>query len=176
MRGFKGFNKDLTCTMGAGSFKYEIGQTYKEDKAKTARTGFHFVEEPLEVLRWYPNGRYCLIEASGDIDEDENKLSCTEITIIKELSLMELYAWEVRFITENPRRQIERAANEKGEAPKGKPVLVIGKDPVAMGRKDSSLFMIKKSRGKITEAAGYRIDGKDFKPGVWYNIKGVAVE
>ena len=176
MRGFKGFNRDLTCTMGNGTFQYKVGETYKEEKADTAKTGFHFVEEPLEVLSWYPNGRYCLIEATGDIDEDENKLSCTEIKIIKELSLMELYAWEVRFITENPRRQIKRAEEEKGEAQKGKPVLVIGKNPKAKGHRGSSLFVVKKNHNRVIEAAGFLVDGKDFKANTYYDVKGVAVD
>ena len=30
MIAYKGFNKDLTCTMGKGSFQYEVGKTYKD--------------------------------------------------------------------------------------------------------------------------------------------------
>ena len=176
MRGYKGFNKNLTCVMGNGEFKYKIGATYVEDKAKTASTGFHFVEEPLEVLRWYPNGRYCLIEASGDIDEDENKISCTTITILKELTINELYAHEVRFIMENPRRRTSGAIKDSGEAKKGEPVLVIGEEPKAKGGRGGALFMIKTNKGKPVKAAGYLIDGKSFKPGTWYDIEGEAIQ
>ena len=34
MIAYKGFNKDLTCTMGKGRFQYEVGKSYKEDSAK----------------------------------------------------------------------------------------------------------------------------------------------
>ena len=175
MIGFKGFNNDLSCTRGYGVFRYKIGKTYEEDKADIAKTGFHFVEEPLEVLKWYPNGRYCMIEATGDIDEDSDKLSCTKIKILKELTLKELYAYEVKFIMENPKREIQRAEKDTGEAKGKEPVLVIGKDPKAKGKKGSSLFMVKKIRGRVVEAAGFMIDGKDYKPGVFYNVKGEAV-
>lgn len=38
---YKGFNKDLTCTMGNGTFQYKPGVWYKEEKAHCARAGFH---------------------------------------------------------------------------------------------------------------------------------------
>ena len=34
MRAYKGFNKDLVCTMGKGQYQYEVWKTYKEDVAK----------------------------------------------------------------------------------------------------------------------------------------------
>ena len=53
MIAYKGFNGDLTCTLGKGRFQYEVGRTYKENEAKCARNGFHCVEEPVEVLSRY---------------------------------------------------------------------------------------------------------------------------
>lgn len=47
---YKGFNKDLTCTMGNGTFQYKPGVWYKEEKAHCARTGFHATDNPLDVL------------------------------------------------------------------------------------------------------------------------------
>ena len=51
MIAYKGFNKDLTCTMGKGRFQYEVGKSYKEDSAKCASTGFHCTEEPIHCCR-----------------------------------------------------------------------------------------------------------------------------
>lgn len=175
MRGYKGFNRDMTCTMGNGTFQYRVGKTYEEKRAKTVQSGFHFVEEPLEVLSWYPNGRFCLVEAAGDIDEDQDKLACTKITIVKELSLEELYAHEVHFMLENPKREISRTAKTGSTAEAGKPILVIDENPTARGKRGSSLFLIQKKRGKILKAAGYKIDGKRFKANRTYNIEGVDV-
>ena len=50
---YKGFNKDLTCTMGNGTFQYKPGVWYKEEKAHCARTGFHATDNPLDVLGYY---------------------------------------------------------------------------------------------------------------------------
>ncbi|MFQ8729908.1 MAG: hypothetical protein ACLSAC_05005 [Enterocloster bolteae] len=56
----------------------------------------HCAEYPLECLWWYPLGcgnRYFLVEASGSLDElggTDTQLACTEITLLKELSLREL--------------------------------------------------------------------------------------
>ena len=74
MIAYKGFNKDLACTLGKGTFQYVVGKTYREDAAKCVKTGFHCVEEPIEVLRWYSGNtaRYCIVEAKGDINEDGN--------------------------------------------------------------------------------------------------------
>ena len=75
---YKGFNKELACTLGKGVFRYQVGQTYKEELAECARTGFHCVEEPIEVLQWYREGRYawfsvtssripCLVSVAGPL-------------------------------------------------------------------------------------------------------------
>ena len=92
MLAYKGFNADLTCTCGRGTFQYEIGKTIKESKSKCRNSGAHCAEYPLECLRWYPLGcgnRYFLVEASGSLDElggTDTQLACTEITLLKELS------------------------------------------------------------------------------------------
>ena len=71
---FKGTNQDMTCTKGNGTFRYNLGETIKEEQSKTARKGLHCTENPFLVLDWYGLGRgnrYFLCEADGSIDEDE---------------------------------------------------------------------------------------------------------
>ena len=72
MRAYKGFHKDLNCTMGKGVFYYEPGKWYSEQEARCADTGFHATDNPLEVLRWYSgeDDRYFAVELLGNIDED----------------------------------------------------------------------------------------------------------
>jgi hypothetical protein len=41
MRVYKGFNKKIQAKHGKGTFQYEKGKTYKEEKSKTRSTGFH---------------------------------------------------------------------------------------------------------------------------------------
>ena len=81
---YKGFNQDLCCTLGQGTMQYKVGETYTAKAAQTARTGLHCVEEPIEVLRWYPVGRYCIVAAEGDINESDDKIACTQMRILKE--------------------------------------------------------------------------------------------
>lgn len=38
MKGYKAFNKGLTCR----NFKYEVGKTYEEQELGLCRKGFHF--------------------------------------------------------------------------------------------------------------------------------------
>lgn len=47
MRVYKGFNKKIQAKHGKGTFQYEKGKTYKEEKSKTRSTGFHPRERPL---------------------------------------------------------------------------------------------------------------------------------
>lgn len=49
IKGFKAFNKDMTCR----GFKYEEGKTYKSDKAEICSSGFHFCENPFDILNYY---------------------------------------------------------------------------------------------------------------------------
>ena len=46
MKAYKGFKADMTCR----GFKYEVGKTYKTDKAVLCECGFHACEHPLDVL------------------------------------------------------------------------------------------------------------------------------
>ena len=71
MRVYKGFNKKIQAKHGKGTFQYEKGKTYKEEKSKTRSTGFHAAEYILDCLQWYPidgKNKFFLCEAGGSID------------------------------------------------------------------------------------------------------------
>ena len=81
IKGYKGFDKDLKCR----GFQYEVGKEYSTDKAVACNTGFHYCENPMDVLGFYapcddtgnPN-RFCEVEGSGDFDTSkDDKLCCT---------------------------------------------------------------------------------------------------
>jgi hypothetical protein len=49
MRGYKAFNKDLTCR----GFQYEIGKTYEMDgEIEICRRGFHFCESISDCYKF----------------------------------------------------------------------------------------------------------------------------
>lgn len=179
MIAFKGFNKDLSCTMGKGTYQYKVGETYKEDQAECARTGFHCVEEPIEVLRWYRDGRYCIVDARGDIHEDgDDKISCSEMEILKEITIEQLAAMECEWIRKHPERKCSKEVRrDTGEAREKGIVIVRGKSPKAAGGKGATIFLIREGKGKeIKDIGAYRIDGMTFRPGAYYDVNGTEVK
>lgn len=177
MIAYKGFNKDLVCTMGKGSYQYEVGKTYKEDSAQCASTGFHCVEEPIEVLTWYSQdtSRYCIVNAGGDVHEDgDERISCTEMTILKEIDLQILGVLECKWIQNHPdRKESRHIKRNEGFAEKGI-VIVRGKNPKAAGRLGTTIFLLKEKKGEKTiEKIGvYEIDGVEYLPEVYYRADG----
>lgn len=177
MIAYKGFNKELACTLGKGVFRYQVGQTYKEELAECARTGFHCVEEPIEVLQWYREGRYCVVEALGDIHEDGNKkISCSEMRILREISKEQLGALECEWMRTHPERAYSNeVCRNTGEARQDGIIVVRGKNPKAAGGLGATIFLVKEQSGEIVAAGAYRIDGTEYLPGIYYNVEGRKV-
>ena len=79
--GVKGFNTDMTCR----GFQYEEGKEFQCNRAKACNEGFHFCENPIDVLSYYApsSSVYHLVEGGGYIDHDTNnsKVACTRIKI-----------------------------------------------------------------------------------------------
>lgn len=91
VKGFKGFNQDLTCR----GFQYEIGKTYEYDgNIELCSQGFHFCRKLQDVHQFYDlkTSRICEIEADGKIDNDDIKSVCSRIRIVRELSREEVDA------------------------------------------------------------------------------------
>ncbi len=86
VKGFKGFNNDLTCR----GFQYEVGKTYKTDRdISLCDWGFHFCRKMLDVNSYYSfdneNNRYCEIEAVGQIIDGDDKSVTNKIKIVREI-------------------------------------------------------------------------------------------
>ena len=174
MIAYKGFNSTLACTMGEGTFQYEIGKPYKEEQCKTARNGFHCVEEPLEAIRWYGqnDSRYCLLEIGGDINEDGSKTACTEMTILKELSRKELALHECIWIERHPDRETCKLVYKDEGVATNDFVVVRGKKPIVKGKKGTMLFLIQEfhNSNRIKRVTILEVDGVNTKPNTYYGI------
>jgi len=100
IKGFKGFNKDLTCN----GFKYEEGKEYIHNgEVKICNSGFHFCENPLDCLYYYRlnDSIFHEVEGSGKIDKEKNsdtKISCSNIKIGARLSIETMVKASVDFI------------------------------------------------------------------------------
>ena len=97
IKGFKGFDKDLKCR----GFQYEVGKDYEQKgKILCCDHGFHFCEDPFDVLNYYypNNSRYCEVEGEGEIDRGTKKVAVSHIHIGDELNWNDFINACVRFI------------------------------------------------------------------------------
>jgi len=102
MKGFKGFNKQLQCTPQKKVFQYEIGKEYSTTKADLCREGFHFCENPLDVLRYYgpDDSRYAEINAedvSPQVERDSKRVS-KKLKVVAEMTLGSLIETGVKYL------------------------------------------------------------------------------
>ena len=86
---YKGMEFDMTCR----DFKYEVGETYKTDKAELCEYGFHACLNPIDVFEYYSEerkSRYFKVLLSGEITKCgvwDTNVAATEITILEEISI-----------------------------------------------------------------------------------------
>lgn len=89
MIGYKGFESDLTCR----GLQYVVGQMVTMQKPiKLCVSGFHFCRYPLDVLSYYADHVYAIVEASGDILEDYDKCVTNQLTVVRLITRDQLFA------------------------------------------------------------------------------------
>jgi hypothetical protein len=93
-RYFKATDGNMRCCRG---FQYVLSKTYKTDKAKLCRYGFHACKSPLDVFNYYcgklgKDVRFFEVDLKGVADESNEDSKCvgTEITFLRELTISEL--------------------------------------------------------------------------------------
>ena len=92
MKGYKGFNQNMTCR----GFQYEIGKEYEmSGKIELCKRGFHFYKNIIDVRNYYSIENkdviLCEIEATGKVIEGDNKCVTNKIKIIREINKEEMY-------------------------------------------------------------------------------------
>ena len=111
IKGYKGFDRNLRCR----DFQFEIGKEHEEPRASICEAGFHFCENPMDVLEYYnpADSRYCEVEADGNIDkhDDDSKVACTKIKIGAEIGLPGLISAGVKFILERVQWDTAKESN-----------------------------------------------------------------
>lgn len=172
MIAYKGFNKNLSCL----GYQFQMGLNVTE-KAKARAYGFHCAENPLDCLTYYGNmnsADYYIVNAGGDVNEDGNdtKISCTELTIIKKLTLEDFVLHSLAYMVDHPKREWNRhVIKDKGMADHYRFAIVRGRDPIAKGSKGDILAFAKETEsGEIVEIAMTVVDGKKIKPNTWYGL------
>ena len=177
----KGFNSKLQATMGKGTFQFQPGGTYEEPACKCRNNGFHCAENPLCALSYYSSmdSRFFVVEAEGDINQDGvgSRISCTKITLVREITRIQLAVLSCKYIEKYPEREMEScyAVKDRGTCYKaGDFIIVRGKHPVAAGVKGSYLFLIQEAKDskEIIGIYPFRINCEEFQEYTFYGIRG----
>ena len=179
---YKMFNKDLTCTLGRGTFQYQPGVWYEElDKeANCVKNGFHVAKNPLDCLSYYHSfekAQCWIVEIAGDMDEDscDSKVSAQKIRLVKRLSLSEFVARACMYIMEHPALAYNyHVTEDKAVADGNHFAISVGERPCARGKKGDVLGILRTYPGEseIAEATCFEIDGLQYLPDVWYDAGG----
>lgn len=172
MIAYKGFTPELTSRMGDGIKKnctFKPGMTKRAKGSKTAKEGYHCCENPFDCLGYYPldgKNRFFVVDAAGDIDEDKDgRISCTKITLLRELSLSEFAVEGMLYIIKHPQREgwqqsyynckvWQDSAKAEGE---GCIAIARGERPRVKGAAGAVVGMILEKDGEILAAKAVRV-------------------
>lgn len=172
MIAYKGFNKGFICR----DYQFSMGENITEE-ANCAQNGFHSAENPLDCITYYGNIKdsvYCIVEVTGDMDEDDrdSKIASTELRIIQQVTLEELFLHALAFMVDHPKRTWSDQVSKDRATARGGFAVVRGSDPIACGKIGDILAFAKEHKdcSEIEQVALARVDGKDILPDVWYGI------
>ena len=182
---YKMFNRNLTCTLGSGTFQYEPGVWYEEtdQEANCRSNGFHVAKNPLDCLSYYhcfEDSQCWVVEIAGDMDEDgiDTKVSAQKIRLVKRLDLPEFVARACMYIMDHPELEYNcHVMQEKAETNKNHFAIAVGEDPKAKGKIGDTLGILRTypDAKEIAEATCFEIDGEEYLPNIWYDASGTPV-
>ena len=113
---YKGFDKDLKCR----NFQYKVGKSYSQKgKISCCDNGFHACPMPISVFDYYPpsENRFAIVEQSGDLDKELDKIASSKIKIKAELSLFDLIKAQVEWVYSNlDQEQKDSQTGDRGAA------------------------------------------------------------
>lgn len=184
MKAYKGFHKDLTCTLGNGVFQYKENEWIEESEASEAncaKNGFHCCYNPLDCLSYYHgfnSSIYYLVNAAGDIHENgsDTKIACTRIKLIKKLSIEEFVAHALIYMAERPyldSNHFVKRESAYGKASAGFQI-VRGKQPRCMAPVGTVVGMVQEAANskEIVAMTVYKVDGIRYLPNTAYLVNG----
>lgn len=182
MRTYKGFTEDLKATYGNGIFQYEPGKTYREEKSKTRSTGFHAAEYLPDCMMWYglnDKSRFFLCESGGSIDEEDgcSMVVSTELTLIKELDLLDIAGHTMMYMVEHPQRKWismvggVMITNDAAHTGAGTLLAIArGERPIVYGIEGTAVGWVLESEENIIAAKVGIVGQAGIEPGVKYTI------
>ena len=114
---YKATDENMMCR----GKQYEVGKTYREDKADCCHAGMHACEVPFDVLHYYhvsDGVRFFQVECGGEVDksDEDSKFACTELTVKGKLKLTDMLKIGVEAVM---KRIKEKTAGAKETAASG---------------------------------------------------------
>lgn len=182
MRTYKGFTENLKAIYGNGIFRYEPGKTYREEKSKTKSTGFHAAEYLPDCMMWYglnDKSRFFLCESGGSIDEEDgcSMVVSTELTLIKELDLLDIAGHTMMYMVKHPQRKWismvggVMITSDAAHTGAGRLLAIArGERPIVYGIEGTAVGWVLESEGNIIAAKVGVVGKSGIKPGVKYTI------
>lgn len=173
----------LTSIMGDGKKEncvFVPGETKEVERSKTVQSGFHCCENPFECLTYYGldgENRFFIVEAAGDIDEDDSeRIACTRITLLEEMTPLKFAMEGMKFIIEHPKRDkweqhrvsVEVAAGKAEVKAKGHIAIARGEYPMVKGEEGSILGLLLERGGEIVNCRLFVANGE--QAGKWYTM------
>ena len=193
MKGYKGFNKDMTCR----GMQYEEGRIYKmEEEPKCCERGYHFCENPIDCLGYYsPNESiYRQVEATGKISKDEDtsdtKIATNEIKIGAKIDFQTMVKMAIEFTYKhctkkgkgNNKRSDNSVASNTGDnsvaSNLGQKSIssCLGVGGQASGKKGTWLVVAEWIQDEdwnweVKEVKTVKVDGKKIKEDTYYTLE-----
>lgn len=167
----------LVATMGENrNFQLKMGLN-ETPKANCRQNGFHCAENPLDCLNYYPSligYEVYMVSAGGDIDEDarDSKISCTELTIIRRLTIAEFVAAALLYVRKYPNRPFHHRIRQDIAVVENGFGIAAGKNPSVYVQKAGDVLGFIKQSGDDVEVRVIVADGVNFKAGKRYTMDG----
>lgn len=175
---FKMTKPGLICR----GYQFKADEVNVCDAATCVSEGFHAAENPLDCFSYYSSfkdSEFWLCLADGEVHEDQDddtKLSCTELIFVKRLELVEVVAFACQYILQHPKRPLSsRVKQDMGHTDSNGYVVVMGQDPLGGCACGGSVigFVRTDEKGLPVEFAVLTADGME--EGKIYNIEGEEV-
>ncbi|QHT61725.1 hypothetical protein GXP70_18255 [Paenibacillus lycopersici] len=120
VKGVKAFGAGFQCR----GFQFKENEVFEvTDLPRACRRGFHFCENPLDTLDYYPLiddagivTEFAEVEALGDVDTEENKISTNKIRIGAKLGLAGFVKASFDFLWEKCWTDPRAITNESGDS------------------------------------------------------------
>ena len=184
MKGYKGFDKDMKCQ----GFQFKEGETFTHTgDVKLCASGFHFCENPLDVLSYYKIGdsKYYEVEADKVSDQKDNdsKRVCESLKIGLKLDIKAMVSAAIKFVFERVKATSGYSAHSATSGDYAHSA-ALGKNSIAsaiginchvkgaVGNWIVCAEWVNSEDGwKVKGVESVKVDGKKIKADTWYYVK-----